>query len=91
MAQSSAFIGGETFVSESCITFDSLDFLPTATGELCLADTNAFAAMGARHALPPPEVRQKINASRGVPPPLIGALTGSQIDANRVFGFGTNF
>jgi hypothetical protein len=34
MAQSSAFTGSEAFTLGNCITFDTLDFLATATGEL---------------------------------------------------------
>jgi hypothetical protein len=64
----------ETFTPESHITFDSLDFLPTATGELCLAFPNVpVAASMASHA--PLGARQRSDASRGMPPPINGTLT----------------
>jgi hypothetical protein len=37
MAQSLAFIGGETFARGNRITFGTLDFLATSTGELHLS------------------------------------------------------
>jgi hypothetical protein len=46
MVQSSALIGGETFTPKSHIMFGSLDFLTTATSELCLASPGAPIAMG---------------------------------------------
>jgi hypothetical protein len=48
MAQSSTFTVGETFASRSRTGFGSLDFLATATGELCLADFDAPAMTSAR-------------------------------------------
>jgi hypothetical protein len=48
MAQSSALTGSEAFAPRSCITFGSLDFLATATGELYLldSDTHVTASTG---------------------------------------------
>jgi hypothetical protein len=48
MAQSSAFLGGNTFTHGSRIMFGSLDFLATATGELCLTDPNTPVAISAK-------------------------------------------
>jgi hypothetical protein len=37
MAHASTFASGETFALGSHIMFDTLDFLATTTGDLCLA------------------------------------------------------
>ena len=48
MAYSSSFTFGETFALGSLISFSSLNFLTTTTGELRLADSNVFATIGLR-------------------------------------------
>jgi hypothetical protein len=49
-AQSSRFISSKTFTPRSHITFGSLDFLTTASDELCLADPDTHVIIGTRHA-----------------------------------------
>jgi hypothetical protein len=48
MAQSSAFVGGQTFILGSLITFATLNFFATTISELSLATLNVPNAMGAR-------------------------------------------
>jgi hypothetical protein len=78
MAQSPVFTDDETFAPGHCITFGSLDFLTTATGELCLVDSDASATTAWEDPCtpPPPGTRQRNDASNGVMSPSSGVLNG---------------
>jgi hypothetical protein len=49
MAQSSVSVGDETFAPRSHITFSTLDFLATLTGELCLANPDMHVPIELGH------------------------------------------
>jgi hypothetical protein len=46
MAHTSTFASGETFAPGSHIMFNTLDFLATATGDLCLTTFDVPVATG---------------------------------------------